>query len=142
MPIDPRTGIEMLEREECFRLLRTQEVGRLGVVRGGFPAIFPVNYVVDEDGVVFRTDVGTKLEGATRGASVVFEVDHLDASTRSGWSVIVNGPAQEITAFDSPELRERASRLALYPWSEHDTPHLVRISAASVTGRRIHGATS
>jgi uncharacterized protein len=135
--IDPKMGIEVLSPEECLRLLRTQEVGRLAVVVGGFPAIFPVNYVVDDDGVVFRTDAGTKLEGVTRGGSVVFEVDHLDTAARSGWSVILNGRAHEITKYDNPAVRERASRLALHPWSQHDKPHLVRISDAIVTGRRV-----
>jgi uncharacterized protein len=138
--IDPKTGIEVLAPEECLRLLRTQEVGRLAVVVGGFAAIFPVNYVVDEDnGVVFRTDAGTKLDGVTRGGSVVFEVDDLDPAARSGWSVILSGRAQEITTFDSPAARERAGRLALFPWSPSEKPHLVRISAASVTGRRVRG---
>jgi uncharacterized protein len=137
--IDPKTGIEVLEPDECLRLLRTQEVGRLAVAVEGFPAIFPVNYVVDEDRVVFRTDAGTKLDGVTRGGSVAFEVDHLEPATRSGWSVILNGRANEITAFDSPAARERASRLALYPWSPHDKPHLVCISATAVTGRRVQG---
>lgn len=139
LKVDPKTGIEVLEPEECLRLLRSEEVGRLAVVVGGFPAIFPVNYVVDGDRVVFRTDAGTKLDGATRGGSVVFEVDHLDPNTRSGWSVILNGRADEITKFDSPAVRERASRLALYPWSAHDKAHLVCISANSVTGRRVRG---
>lgn len=137
--IDPKTGIEVLEPDECLRLLRSQEVGRLGVVLGGFPAIFPVNYVVDEDRVVFRTDGGTKLDGVTRGGSVVFEVDHLDSASRSGWSVILHGRATEITAFDSPAVRERASRLALYPWSPNDKPHLVCITATALTGRRVKG---
>jgi uncharacterized protein len=137
--IDPKTGIEVLSPEECLRLLRTQEVGRLAVAVGGFPAIFPVNYVVDDDGVLFRTGAGTKLEAVTRGGSVVFEVDHLDTAARSGWSVILNGRAHEITKYDNAAVRQRAGRLALYPWSQHDKPHLVRISDATVTGRRVRG---
>jgi hypothetical protein len=34
------------------------------VVVAGRPEIFPVNYVVDGDEVMFRTDAGTKLAGA------------------------------------------------------------------------------
>jgi uncharacterized protein len=141
--VDPKTGIEALDREECLRLLRTEEVGRLAVVLGGDPAVFPVNYVVDEDGgVVFRTDAGTKLDGVTRSGSVVFEVDHLDRASRSGWSVILSGRAHEITTFDNPAALERASRLALFPWFPHDKPHLICISATSVTGRRVHVASA
>jgi nitroimidazol reductase NimA-like FMN-containing flavoprotein (pyridoxamine 5'-phosphate oxidase superfamily) len=62
--IDRRSGLQVIERAECLRLLATEEVGRLGVVVAGRPEIFPVNYVVDGDEVMFRTDAGTKLAGA------------------------------------------------------------------------------
>jgi hypothetical protein len=39
------------------------------------PVILPVNYVVDGDAPVFRTDPGTKLDAAAEGAAVAFEGD-------------------------------------------------------------------
>ena len=132
--IDLNTGLEILGAEECFKMLATEEVGRLAVVLGGRPEIFPVNYVVDHDGVVFRTEAGTKLEGAV-GGPVAFEVDHLDRADRSGWSVILHGQAFHV----SPAHRHRSAHLALCPWTGTAKPHLVRVTPTTVTGRRIRG---
>ena len=134
--IDLNTGLAIIEREECFKLLAGEEVGRLAVVVGGRPEIFPVNYVVHDDGVVFRTEPGTKLAAAV-GGPVCFEVDHLDKGSRTAWSVILHGRAHPITPFDSPALRDRTAQLALYPWSGTPKTHLVQISATTITGRRI-----
>jgi nitroimidazol reductase NimA-like FMN-containing flavoprotein (pyridoxamine 5'-phosphate oxidase superfamily) len=80
---------------ECIHLLATMTVGRLGFVHEGGPEVLPVNYVLDGDAVVFATNTGMKLWGSTRGR-VVFEVDQTDPVTRSGWSVVVHGLAQEV----------------------------------------------
>ena len=136
--IDLNTGLAIIERDECFELLAGEEVGRLAVVVGGRPEIFPVNYVVHGDGVVFRTDPGTKLAASVQGP-VSFEVDHLDKETRSAWSVILHGRAHHITPFDSPQLRDRTAHLAIHPWTATPKLHLVRVVPTTVTGRRIKG---
>jgi len=133
---DLNTGLAIIERQECFKLLADEEVGRLAVVVGGRPEIFPVNYVVHDDGIVFRTEPGTKMAAAIRGP-VCFEVDHLEKGSRTAWSVILHGHAHPITPFDSPALRDRTANLALYPWTDTPKTHLIRISPTSVTGRRI-----
>ena len=116
--LDLNSGLVIIERAECFDLLAREEVGRLAVVVGGRPEIFPVNYVVEGDGVVFRTDPGTKLAGAIRGP-VAFEVDHLDRATRTAWSVILHGHAQQATAFDSPELPRPNGQSGPSPLDQH-----------------------
>jgi len=134
---DARTGLEWVEERDCLRLLATKDVGRLGFVRGGSPEIVPVNYVLDGDAVVFATGPGSKLAGAATGASVVFEIDDIDPTTRSGWSVIIHGMAYEVTDFDRPALVERVRSLPLNPWADGNRPHLIRISPRFITGRRI-----
>lgn len=129
-------AIEELDREECVRLLRTRRVGRIAVADHGIPHVVPVNYAMDGDAVVFRTALGTKLDGASR-SSVAFEVDDLDEGTRGGWSVVLRGVAQEVTAFDRPDLVERMRTLALEPWAPGDKPHIVRIAPHTITGRRV-----
>ena len=62
-----------------------------------YPLIFPVNYGIDRGVIVIRTDEGTKLAAADH-ANVTFEVDAIDSRTRSGWSVLVRGLAEEVTA--------------------------------------------
>lgn len=134
--VDARSHVQRLSREECVTLLGTQEVGRLVAVDGGHPLIFPVNYVLDGDAVVFRTAPGLKLWASTR-SPVAFEVDELDRSGQKGWSVIVQGVAQEVTAFDRSDLQARVFGLPVYPWAGGDKTTFVRIAPRYITGRRI-----
>jgi uncharacterized protein len=131
---------DVLFEDECLRLLATQEVGRLAVIEGGYgPLIVPVNYVLDGRAIVFATDGGTKLRGATR-APVAFEVDQLDPCTRSGWSVVARGLAHEIGGTARDDLQRRLAALSFQPWVPGDKPYLVGIAATTVTGRRIRPA--
>ncbi|MDP9210106.1 MAG: pyridoxamine 5'-phosphate oxidase family protein [Actinomycetota bacterium] len=130
----PETRMEELDKDECRRLLAERHLGRLAIPDFGGPVIFPVNYVFDQDLVVFRTDPGSKLDAATERESVAFEVDAIDEATRTGWSVVVRGTLAEIT--DTAHL-ERLRALPLYPWAPGEKTRYVRVRPLSVTGRRI-----
>ncbi|MEZ5248043.1 MAG: pyridoxamine 5'-phosphate oxidase family protein [Ilumatobacteraceae bacterium] len=54
----------VLGTDECWQLFRSAEVGRLAVSISNHPDIFPLNYVVDGESIVFRTAPGTKLAAA------------------------------------------------------------------------------
>lgn len=123
-----------LTKDECFGLLAGQHLGRLVLVDDLGPIALPVNFVLDRSTVLFRTDEGTKLAVASRGARVAFEVDGIDEADRTGWSVLVRGEATEVT--DPAELT-RVRRLPLYPWAPGAKARYVRILPALVTGRRI-----
>jgi len=136
--IDARTGLEIIDPDECRRLLATEDVGRLAIVDGSTPLVFPVNYALDGDAVVFRTVPGTKLALGPRGA-VSFEVDAIDRTARTGWSVLVVGHLEEVEPFDAATF-ERVRALPVEPWSGGDTPHWMRLVPRRVTGRRIIAA--
>ncbi|MBV8161454.1 MAG: pyridoxamine 5'-phosphate oxidase family protein [Acidimicrobiia bacterium] len=137
--IDTRTGLERIPRDECVELLAAQEVGRLVVVEGDRALVFPVNYAMDGDAVVFHTADGIKLASA-RHHRVTFEVDETDRESRSGWSVVVQGVAQEITNFDASDVVERLGELRVNPWAPGDKRHVVRIVPLQITGRRVRSA--
>jgi uncharacterized protein len=134
--VGARTGIRWIEVKDCLRLLATKEVGRIGFVLGGAPHILPVNFVLDEEAVIFATAEGSKLRGIARNP-VVFEVDDTDPGSRSGWSVVIHGMAEEVTGSDPPALLSRVRALHIEPWTTGDKPHLVRIRATSITGRAV-----
>ncbi len=127
------TGLDVLDQTECARLLATETVGRLGVVVDDEPQIFPVNFALAGQDIMIRTDHGTKLLAAL-GGPVVFEVDHLDEDSLSGWSVMVHGTAR---LSGGREERPGSQNRVLRPWPEAERPHLLRIVAKKVTGRRI-----
>ena len=130
-------GIEVIDRAGCLELLAGQEVGRIGIIDGGSPLVLPVNFALDGEAVVFRTGPGSKLQAA-RGRAACFEIDGVDADTRSGWSVVVRGRLQEVTRFDG-DLHDRIVDLA-EPWIEGQRGHVVRLQPHSISGRRIRPA--
>jgi nitroimidazol reductase NimA-like FMN-containing flavoprotein (pyridoxamine 5'-phosphate oxidase superfamily) len=127
--------LEDLSREECLAHLARTPVGRVGGVAHGRPFLFPVNYLLDGETVVFRTEPGTKLEGAGFGR-VAFEIDGIDESAKLGWSVIVQGVGAEITEMIDDH-SERLRELGVVPWAPGEKAHWVAIQAESITGKRI-----
>jgi nitroimidazol reductase NimA-like FMN-containing flavoprotein (pyridoxamine 5'-phosphate oxidase superfamily) len=124
---------QQLTSAECLEVLERNDFGRLGVVlEDGQPDLFPVNYVLDGDRVVFRSLAGTKLDHAAL-AKVAFEVDERSADG-GGLSVVVKGVGREITTAMDPD-SERQRDL------EIETPlhgdHWVRIVPSLITGRRL-----
>jgi nitroimidazol reductase NimA-like FMN-containing flavoprotein (pyridoxamine 5'-phosphate oxidase superfamily) len=132
--------LEELSESECWTLLRTVDIGRLAAPnrRGGVD-IFPVNHVVDQGSLVFRTAAGTKVTDAVEAPEVAFEADNAacsyDAQLDDPWSVVVHGVAELITIqtdlFDSFELIVR-------PWHVSNKPYFIRVVPTSVSGRRFH----
>jgi nitroimidazol reductase NimA-like FMN-containing flavoprotein (pyridoxamine 5'-phosphate oxidase superfamily) len=129
------TVIETLSQDECLELLARQQVGRIAVVVDGQPEIFPVNFLVDNGTVVFRTDMGSKLHGAVL-AKVAFEVDHLDEAKRLGWSVMVQGTGFDMTDTIDPR-SEELRQLPVVPWASGDRSYWVKIVASVTSGRRL-----
>jgi uncharacterized protein len=127
--------MRVLPREECLRLLASHEFGRLAVAANS-PVIRPVNYLFDEpsQSVVFRTANGSKLHALLVAGEAAFEIDGTDDGSRTGWSVIVTGKAEEIT---SPSELRRLDASDHEPWAPGRKPRWMRIRAFIVTGRRI-----
>ncbi len=123
---------EEISRDDCLALLAGQVVGRVAVAEfGAAPLVVPVNYALDGDTVVFRTDYGSKFRLAVLAEQPVsFEIDGLDPGHRSGWSVLLTGDAVEIEEPDAPGA-------SVQPWAPGTKDHRVRIVPDSITGRRI-----
>ncbi|MGH2772706.1 MAG: pyridoxamine 5'-phosphate oxidase family protein, partial [Actinomycetota bacterium] len=107
-------------------------VGRLAFVTNGRPMILPVNYIFDQDSIVFRTAPDSTLGDLGEGTPVAFEVD--SSRPREGWSVLVQGTATEVR--DAEEI-ERLRRGPLESWAEPVSDEWIRISIEEISGRRI-----
>lgn len=126
----PPAGV--IPPDQAIRLLRHQPVGYLAVVAGHTPHIFPVNYALDGDSVIFRTNTGTKLHALSRSL-VAFQVDHLNPDG-TGWAVLIEGIADELTSASPDAVKARVATLAVEPWAPGYRPYFVRI-----TPLRVHG---
>ncbi|CAN5556829.1 pyridoxamine 5'-phosphate oxidase family protein [soil metagenome] len=132
-----RNDIEILDVEECNGLLRDTLVGRLAVDISGRPEIFPINYVVTDHGIVFRSGAGTKLAGAVLMHHVAFEIDGYEPENRTAWSVVVKGWARPIERMQDVY---DAEDLPLFPWVVSPKPNFVCIEPREITGRRFYVA--
>lgn len=119
--------------DEALALLRTAALGRLIYTTGTTPRVLPLNFAVHQGAVVFRTSYGGLLDHVHL-TEVLFEVDHTDPATQTGWSVIVAGRAEEIWRSDELAL---VRELPLRPWAPGTRDHFIRIVSTRITGRVI-----
>jgi uncharacterized protein len=80
-----------LDSDECWTLAATRPVGRLAWTGPHGPTVIPVNFAVTGAEVLVRTTAYSELARECDDSPVAFEVDDVDASARSGWSVLMRG---------------------------------------------------
>jgi nitroimidazol reductase NimA-like FMN-containing flavoprotein (pyridoxamine 5'-phosphate oxidase superfamily) len=132
--------LEILDEAECLRLIGPAGIGRLAFPGRFDLTVLPVNYVLHDGGILFRTalagstdeDLRTGIEHAEY--RVAFEVDNFDTETREGWSVLIQGPAHHL---DDPAEQAAAMAVGVEPWAGGEREHFIRITPARITGRRI-----
>jgi nitroimidazol reductase NimA-like FMN-containing flavoprotein (pyridoxamine 5'-phosphate oxidase superfamily) len=143
MPAEADHGpvtLERLDEAECFRLISPGGIGRLAYAGRYGLTVFPVNYRLHDGAIVFRTaqdsPTGEDLQTGIAHAEyqVAFEIDDIDEAARTGWSVLIQGPAHHMTSE-----AERASVLAsgVEPWPGGPREHAIRITPTRITGRRL-----
>lgn len=121
-----------LSAVECWRYLSRTHVGRLAVLGADGVDIFPVNFVVRDQAIYFRSAPGSKLMDVAANPQVAFEAD----GKRRGrhWSVVVRGAARRL---DRDDEIEASGVLALRTATPTEKWNYVRIEPTSVTGRLI-----
>jgi uncharacterized protein len=128
-------GLEILHLGDCFRLLESASLGRIGFLARGEVVLLPVSFLLDGQDVVFRSGAGSKLASAEVGHYVGFEADAYDSEAHTGWSVVVTGLAEVV---ESDAECARLDALGLRPWGDPAAEQFwVRIRPASISGRRI-----
>lgn len=134
------TGLVVLGLDECLAKLAATPIGRVAFRLDGGISVLPVAHVVDGVDVCFRTAGPSKIQAALDADEVSFEADDYDLRDRSGWSVLVQGPAVLVT--DEAEVRA-LDGLADAPWVDlpADGTRWVRIRSESISGRELPGRT-
>ncbi|MGO9581745.1 MAG: pyridoxamine 5'-phosphate oxidase family protein [Acidimicrobiales bacterium] len=135
MDRDQRMVFEELGWDDCLELLRSEPVGRVALTARALPVVLPVNFALLDGEIVWRSAQGTRLNDASAGFVVAFEVDHYDADHKRGWSVMIQGLAHVIT--DAEELA-RARELPLESWAlEGSADRYVCLVPNIVTGKLV-----
>lgn len=120
---------------DCWALLEGVRIGRVAWSRPEGPAVVPVNLALLDGALWLRTTPDSALVRQGVGGPVAIEVDQIDLEARSGWSVLVLGPAELVAGEDVPEHLH-----VLEVWPSGVRPAFVRVSPTQLTGRRL-GAT-
>ncbi len=132
----PRPGdLVALDATECVNLLNEAPWVRVGFIVDGVPTILPVNHLVHDGAIYFRTAPGSKLGSAAAGSTVAIEADGGDVDTRIGWSVVAHGHAAIVT---DDHLEQALFEQPFEPWAvPGDRTFWVRVDVDQISGRRI-----
>lgn len=128
-----RNGLEVLDREECLRLLASATLGRIGFTSRALPSVLPVNFHLDRNRILVHTARGSRLDAALKDSVVAFEADELDPMGQRGWSVAVTGVATELddlTVFGATDGDGTAV------WAPPGHEAVLAISIDLISGRR------
>jgi nitroimidazol reductase NimA-like FMN-containing flavoprotein (pyridoxamine 5'-phosphate oxidase superfamily) len=129
--MEPR-DLEVLDRDECLRLLAGAQVGRLAFVLHGRPHIEVVNFAVHEDAILMRCAVGAKTVAVGRGDRLALEADEIDLESHTGWNVTVSGRARLV-----PLARTGDFLPLVTPWAAGERSRVIRLLPDAVSGRRL-----
>jgi transcriptional regulator with XRE-family HTH domain len=131
-------SLDVLDEGACRQHLGERGVGRAVFDEEHGPAALPVNYVVLDGSLVFRTAADGPIARALRaGRPLALEVDHLDEVRGEGWSVLVRGPAGFL---EDPADLAAVEHQGLLPWAGGERHAVVRVEARELSGRQIRRA--
>ncbi|MEO8261621.1 MAG: pyridoxamine 5'-phosphate oxidase family protein [Pseudolysinimonas sp.] len=134
-PATPPLAPDRLAVDECWELLLRSGLGRLATAADGKADIFPVNYLVWDKTILFRTAPGSKLEQVLSDRNVAFEVDGHDSQRY--WSVVMHGTARVL---DDDRVIIRSGVLELASWTPTEKRNFVQIIPSEVTGVHVDRA--
>lgn len=122
-----------LSGDECGHLLRGHSVGRVSWVSSRGIQVLPVSYLSSGGRIYFRINRDSVMGELSGPVDVAFEVDDIDVTTATGWSVLVQGQA---LAHEDP-----AGELRLpEPWAPGDRTLTVAITPSTCSGRAVSAA--
>ena len=117
---------DLIPELECWELLASASVGRIALSLHALPAIFPVQYYLD--GRSLAVCLGHhELPGRALNAVVAFAADAIDPTSRSGWSVQIQGQA-------SVPAHPTAGAFCGQPAAGQ----IVQIEPGTISGHRVH----
>ena len=126
--------LEELSQSECILRLEANGIGRVAAVLDCRPYICPVNYVIHEGAIVFRTRRGSHLHMATNDSYAALEIDSADFMNHEGWTVLVQGRSSHVS---DPVEAIALAQVCAAPWAGEARDSFVRILVDEVRGETI-----
>lgn len=124
-----------IDEAECWELLASVPVSRVGIHVEGRIDVLPVNHTVLQGRVAWLSAAGTKLGAAAAEQPVALEADIIDETGKRGWSVLVHGTARIVTDQGDQQAFHAAETT---PWASPDMRTIwVEVADPQITGRRV-----
>jgi hypothetical protein len=127
---------EELDNSTCWQLLQSSRSGRIGFLAGDRIEIFPVNHLVEEQVVYFRTSEDGLLAKSTPQPTASFQTDETQSARMTGWSILASGPLEKVE--DASVITFLAGRQWDEPWAEGLQAIFLRLTPGILTGRSFH----
>ena len=124
-----------LSYAKCRELLAAGVVGRVGLCTANGPRIFPVNYSVVSEAIVFRTTPYGVVAAHDWTSPIAFEIDFFDHADHKGWSVLAVGRGKRLDDPDDIALVQRTWDPR--PWASGSSPLYIQLRWDELTGRRL-----
>ena len=132
-------SLKELTEEECLELLSAATVGCIAFINVEGQQLIPVNFIVLDGGIYFRTEFAGLLSGLERGHDdVAFGVVYHEDASRSGWNVTARGGARRVE--DRATINKVLGNLNLQAWAGGVRSTVIEVRPTSVAGRRISAA--
>jgi hypothetical protein len=132
--------LDRLDEAECLRLISPGGIGRIVYMGRYGLTVLPVNYKLHQGSILFRTGqdspTGEDLQTGIAHAEyqVAFEIDNIDPAAHEGWSVLIHGPAHQMTTDSERALVEESG---VEPWGPGPKELAIRITPDRIAGRRL-----
>jgi nitroimidazol reductase NimA-like FMN-containing flavoprotein (pyridoxamine 5'-phosphate oxidase superfamily) len=107
------------------------------VVAPSGPRIVPLNYALIDGTIVLRTSPYSELAQHGIGKAAAFEIDEVDHTRQTGWSVVVAGTLEEVEPADLESLR---TAWGPQPWAGGQRNLYLRLRWREISGRRLFGS--
>ncbi len=129
------TDLVEMTIDECLERLEKGTYGRVALATPVGPRIIPVNYAMYDDAIVFRTTPYSEIGTYGANLDAAFEVDDVDVTTDTGWSVVAVG---KLTVIDDPvELVDLQRGWEPRPWADGMRRRYFKLVWRNVTGRSL-----
>lgn len=131
----PVDALVELTVDECLALLHSRSVGRVALATPAGLKIYPVNYSMVQDNVVFRTAPYGEIANNAHDAEVAFQVDELEDGLHRGWSVLAVGRCRHVD--DPGEVRVIREEHDPEPWVRGLRNLYFCVEWTNLTGRQV-----
>ncbi|MDH2415531.1 pyridoxamine 5'-phosphate oxidase family protein [Nocardioides sp. CER19] len=122
-----------LQSDESWGLAASQPLCRVAWSTGSGPVVIPVNHVIHDHTLWFRTSAYSSLVREVDDEMIAVLVDEVDAESKLGWSVQLRGVAH--VHWHREEVPEDV--LKLHTWASGPRPLWIELAPTEIHGRRL-----